>query len=65
MTLKTKVSLILVLVFLSFGAFEFAIQRLIILPSFQTLENETSIKDSKRVIQAIQRETYHMNQFCG
>ncbi|MCP3873738.1 MAG: HAMP domain-containing protein [Desulfobacteraceae bacterium] len=64
MTIRTKVSLILVLVFLASGIFEYSIQHFIVLPSFQTLENENAIKDSKRVVLSIQREIDHINQIC-
>ncbi len=64
MAVKKKVGLILVLVFLAFGTFEFVTQRFIIFPSFQLLQNENAIKDCKRVVQAIQREVHHINKLC-
>lgn len=64
MTVKKKIGLILVLIFLAFGTFEFVTQRFLILPSFQLLQNENAQKDSKRVVQAIQREVHHINNLC-
>ncbi|MCP4673691.1 MAG: HAMP domain-containing protein [Desulfobacula sp.] len=64
MTVKKKVGLILVLVFLAFGTFEFATQRFLVFPSFQLLQNENAIKDCKRVVQTIQREVHHINRLC-
>jgi sensor domain CHASE-containing protein len=64
MTIKKKVVLILIFVFLAFGILEFLTQRFLVYPSFQLLQNENALKDSKRVVQAIKREVHHINKLC-
>ncbi len=64
MTIKIKVGMILFFIFLTIGIIGFLIQLFIVFPSFQELENENAIKDSKRVVQAIQKEIYNINQKC-
>jgi len=64
MSIRSKVGTILVCVFILYGIVDFAIQRFIILPSFISLEREEAIKDSKRSIQAIQREIHHLDSLC-
>ncbi len=64
MKLRSKVVIILVSVFLIYGAVYHSIQRFIILPGFQSIENEKALKNSKRVVQAIDREIYHLSRMC-
>jgi sensor domain CHASE-containing protein len=64
MSLKLKVVLILICVFVGYGIVDFGIQRFIIFPSFLSLEREESIKNVKRSVQAIQREIHHLDYLC-
>jgi PAS domain S-box-containing protein len=63
MSLRLKVALIVMGIFLFYGVMDFGIQRFIIFPSFLSLEQEEAIKDSKRVELAINREIYHLDSF--
>jgi sensor domain CHASE-containing protein len=64
MSLKSKIGLILVLIFVLYGVIDFGIQRFIIFPSFISLEREEAIKNSKRSVEAIQREIHHLDTLC-
>jgi len=64
MSLRSKVGLILLFVFLLYGVIDFGIQRFIIIPGFQSLENEEAIKNSNRTVQAIEREIHHLDSLC-
>lgn len=64
MRLRLKISLILLMVFILYGAINYGIQRFIILPGFQALENQEAIKNSKRVVQAIESEIHHLDSLC-
>lgn len=64
MSLKYKVGLILAIILVIFGTVEYAIQHLIILPNFDSLERESVIKDTNRVVKAIDRELHHLNLLC-
>ncbi len=64
MTLRSKVVLILVSVFIIYGAVDFSIQRFVVFPGFKALENEHALKNSKRIVQAIEREMHHLNLLC-
>lgn len=65
MSLKSKVLLILLGVFLLFGAVDYGIQRFIIFPSFLSLERDEAQMDLERSVRAIKREIYHLDAFCG
>jgi sensor domain CHASE-containing protein len=56
MTLRSKITLILLCVFILFGVVDFGIQRFIIFPSFLALEREEAVTDVKRSVEALQRE---------
>ncbi|MBA4366990.1 MAG: hypothetical protein C0403_05055 [Desulfobacterium sp.] len=56
--------LILFCVFIGYAAIDYGIQKMILLPSFLELEQDLTIKNTKRVIQAIDREIYHLDAFC-
>jgi PAS domain S-box-containing protein len=64
MSLKTKVGIILISIFILYLAVDFGIQRHIILPSFLSIERDEAIKDSKRSVLAIQREIHHLDSLC-
>ena len=61
MSLQIKVIGLVLTVFVAFGAFDYGVQRLFILPSFQTLEREEAQKNMDRALQAIERETNHLS----
>ena len=61
MSLRLKVAIIIIGIFLFYGIANFGIQKFIIFPSFLSLEQEEAIKDSKRVKQAIDREIHHLD----
>ena len=64
MSLKSKVLLILLGVFLLFGAVDYGIQRFIIFPSFLSLERDEARKDLRRSVQSIKREIYHLDSLA-
>ncbi len=65
MSLRSKVGIIVLCVFLIYGVVDFGIQRFIIFPSFLSLEHEEAIKDMKRIVHAIQGEINHLDSFCA
>ena len=64
MTLKSKLIIILLGLFLVYGVIEYSIQRLIIYPSFLKLEKYEAMQNLKRSIAAIDREIYHLDTKC-
>jgi sensor domain CHASE-containing protein len=56
MSLKSKIGLILLSVFVLYGVVDFGIQRFVIFPSFLALERKEAITDVKRSVEALQRE---------
>lgn len=64
MSLRSKVVLILLSVFVLYGAVDYAAQRFVIFPGFLDLEREEAQKDLKRCVQAIKREIHHLDSFC-
>jgi sensor domain CHASE-containing protein len=60
MSLQSKVIGLILAVFMGYGAFDYAVQRLFILPSFQALEREEALKDMDRAMQTIEREAQHL-----
>jgi PAS domain S-box-containing protein len=64
MTLKSKIVLILLCVFMLYGVVNFVIQRFIIFPSFLSLEREEAIRNVKRSVEAIQGEIRHLDLLC-
>ncbi|MCP4353549.1 MAG: diguanylate cyclase [Desulfobacterales bacterium] len=63
-TLKSKVLLILVVIFALYGAVDYAIQRLIIFPSFLRLEQYEAEQNLERSVSAIKREIHHLDSLC-
>jgi two-component system, NtrC family, sensor kinase len=55
-SLRKKIFILIVIVFLAMGALAYSVQYLLILPSFQTLENEEALKNMDRVTEAISRD---------
>ncbi len=64
MPLKTKVVLILLLVFSLFASLNYGIHHLIILPGFKALEVSEATKDMERCIKAIREEIHHVDILC-
>jgi two-component system, NtrC family, sensor kinase len=56
MSLRKKILILIIIVFLAMGALTYSVQYLFILPSFQTLENEEAIKNMDRVSEAIKSD---------
>jgi len=56
MSVQKKVIGLILLVFLAYAAVDCGVQRLFILPSFASLEEEEALKNMERVVQAIDRE---------
>jgi two-component system NtrC family sensor kinase len=65
MSLQFKISALLLAVFMVFGVFIYAVQQLVILPSFVVLEREDARDDIERVVQAVQREVTALAQQAG
>lgn len=61
MLLKSKVSLILLAVFVLLLGFYHVIQRLVIFQSFVVLEREDAKKNMERCVEALQREIHHLD----
>jgi sensor domain CHASE-containing protein len=56
MSLRAKVVAILVGVFALYGLLDYAVQRLVVLPSFVALERDEARRNLMRAVQAIDRE---------
>lgn len=56
MSLKHKIALMVIAAFLLSGSLDYAIQRLVIMPSYVALEREEAEKNARRVVEAINRE---------
>ncbi len=63
-SLTTKVMIILLSVFILYGAVAYGIIHFIIFPSFLALENGEARKDVERSIQAINREIFHLDSLA-
>ncbi|WP_028576390.1 sensor domain-containing diguanylate cyclase [Desulfomicrobium escambiense] len=64
MSIRTKVFLIIFVLFAALGAADFIIQRFIIYPSFLELEYREAGENLQRIFHAIDRETYHVGRLC-
>ena len=60
MSLRGKVLGLILITFVMYGALDYGVQRLLILPSFTALEQEESIEDMGRAVQAITREVQYL-----
>ncbi|MFO1406730.1 MAG: CHASE4 domain-containing protein [Steroidobacteraceae bacterium] len=65
MRLNTKVVLLLCSLFLAFGAVDYAVQRQVILPSFESLEADLARTDMERVTRALDGELDQLLTFCA
>jgi two-component sensor histidine kinase/sensor domain CHASE-containing protein len=63
-SLKSKVMLILMGVFVLCGTAEYAIYRLILYPSVLALERDEAQKDLERSVQALKREIHHLDSLA-
>ncbi len=61
MSIRTKISLILLCAVICFSVAEYSVQQFIILPGFFCLERDEAIKDADRVSKAINNEIKHLN----
>jgi sensor domain CHASE-containing protein len=61
MSLRVKTFAILVVVVLSYTALSYLVQRLVILPSFNALEQEATRKDVLRYVEALRREVQEID----
>ena len=61
MSLRVKTFVILVIVVLSYTVLSYLVQRLVILPSFIALEQETARKDVLRCVAALRREVQEID----
>ena len=64
MKLKTKVLSLLFAVFALYLAADYAIQKLVVYPSFLALEHDEAVKDLERAREAITRENEHLSTLC-
>ena len=64
-SLKSKVMLILIGIFVLCGAAEYAIHRLIIYPSFLALERDEAQKDLERSVQTLKREIHRLDTLAN
>lgn len=65
MSLYAKVVLLLCALFAAYGAIDYAVQREVILPSFETLEADLARTDMERVTRAIDGELTQLQTFCA
>lgn len=63
MSIKIKIVIILMFVVLVDGVLDFANQRLIVFPSFLSLERSEAEKDMERCVNAVRREIEHLDKF--
>ena len=63
--LSTKVVIALYAVFAVYGCIDYTIQRQVIRPSFQSLEDESARTDMERVIRALDRELTQLMTFSA
>jgi len=64
-SLNAKVVLLLCALFATYGAVDYAVQREVILPSFEALEADLARTDMERVRRAIDRELDQLQTFCA
>jgi len=62
--LNSKIILILIIIWILFWSIDYMIFRIIVLPSFISMEYDEGKKDAMRVKQAIGMEIYHLDQIC-
>ncbi len=60
-SLKSKIIIILLCLFAAYGLFDYFIYNFIFYPSFKDLERQEALKDLDRIVQALNREIYHLD----
>lgn len=64
MTIRTKVFLIIFVLFAALGIADFVVQRFVIYPSFLELEYREAGENLQSIFHAIDRESYHVERLC-
>jgi diguanylate cyclase (GGDEF)-like protein len=64
MSIRTKVFLIVFVLFAVLGVADFIVQRFVIYPSFLELEHREAGENLQRIFHAIDRESYHVERLC-
>lgn len=64
MSLRMKAVLILLSIFVAYGAMEYGIQRFVVFPGFTTLERRGAQEDLGRCVGALRRESHHLDTLC-
>ncbi len=64
MSLKTKVALITITIFILYALADYAVQHFIIYPEFVALEQDEGKKNMDRVLRAIANEMHHLDKLC-
>ena len=62
MSLRSKTLIVLSFVVILYVILDYAIQQLVIFPSYISLENAEAKKDIERCVEALQREIYHLKK---
>ncbi|RLB82509.1 MAG: hypothetical protein DRH17_05700 [Deltaproteobacteria bacterium] len=65
MSLRSKILLILFVVVSLYAVLDYGIQRLVVFPSFITLERHEAKKDMERCVEALRREIHHLDTFAN
>jgi signal transduction histidine kinase len=63
MSLRKRIVFILSIVIIIYIGFDYAIQRMIVFPSFVSLEKNEAKKDIVRCVEALKREIHHLDAF--
>lgn len=64
-SLRRKVTILVLLTFAVFEVAEYSIHRFVVFPSFVSLERDEAMKDLARAHDALQREIEHLELICG
>jgi sensor domain CHASE-containing protein/nitrogen-specific signal transduction histidine kinase len=65
MSLRSKILIILFFVLCLYASLDYGIQRLVIFPSFITLERDEAKKDMERCVEALRREVHHLDALAN
>lgn len=63
-SLEKKTTLVLLIAVGAYALLDLAIQRFVVLPSYEELEAREARRNLSRCIDAIRREMHHLNRFC-
>ncbi len=64
MSIRSKIGIILLCSVICFSVAEYCVQQFIILPGFFSLEHDEAVKDTDRVVNAINNEIDYLNILC-